>query len=354
MSCRQIGMGACKTHLLIAPKTREAVLVDPVLQRAAEHLALLRGEGLKLAAVVDTHTHADHLSAGAELRELTGAAYIMHEATRCRAVSRRVSDGETLGVGDLKVSFLHTPGHTADSVSLLTPDTLLSGDFLFLGSYGAGRLDLPGGDPGAHFDSLKKLDALPDALEVMPAHDYQGLERGTLGAERRVNPVLTPRGREEYLRYWAGKTFSDSSWMGPVVAANIRGERDPRAVLIPETGAACACASGPAEHAALPQISAPELQGLIAQGRRGLVLLDVRTPEEYAGELGHLPGAVLIPIDELPSRLSEVPPGEVAVICRSGGRASRAAAMLKAAGRDRLWVLTGGMLAWNGAGLPKA
>ncbi len=356
MTCRQIGTGSCKTHLLIAPKTREAVLVDPVLEKADAHLALLKGEGLKLSAVIDTHTHADHLSAGAELREKTGAAYVMHEATRSSAVSRRVKDGETLGVGDLKVTFLHTPGHTADSVSLLTPDTLLSGDFLFLGSYGAGRLDLPGADAGTHFDSLRKLDKLPDGLIVMPAHDYQGLDSSTLGAERKDNPVLTPRGRDEYLKYWAAKTFSDSSWMKAVVAANVRGERDPRAVSIPQEGAACACASSPAPagHGDMPQLSAPDLQGMIAAGRKGLVLLDVRTHEEYNDELGHVAGTVLIPVDELEARVKEVPPGDIAVICRSGKRATRAAGLLKAAGRDKLWVMTGGMLAWNQAGLPKA
>jgi|CXWL01.1.fsa_nt_gi glyoxylase-like metal-dependent hydrolase (beta-lactamase superfamily II)/rhodanese-related sulfurtransferase len=354
MICRSIGNGSCKTQLLVSPKTKEVVLVDPLLEKTADYLDLLRKEGLKLACAIDTHTHADHLSGGLDLREKTGAAYIMHAASRSNCVSRRVEDAETVGVGDISVKFLHTPGHTRDSVSLLLGDRLLSGDFLFIGSYGAGRLDLPGSDPAIHFDSLKKLDSLPDSLLLLPAHDYQGLEQSTLGAERKANPVLTPRGREEYLKWWAAKTFGPSDWMKEVVAANLQGARDPRAVLIPKENAACACAAAPAVGAPQPQISAADLARNLERAPGSVVLLDVRTHEEYNDELGHIAGTVLIPVDELSARVREVPPGEVVVICRSGKRAARAAAMLSEAGRDKLWVMTGGMIAWNEAHLPTA
>lgn len=352
MICRQLNDGPCKTYLLVSETTREAVLVDPLLERCGDYVKLLRAEGLRLTHALDTHTHADHLSGCLWLREETGAAHVMHEASRARGLSRPVVDGETLGVGDVKMTFLHTPGHTRDSVTVLLGDRLLSGDFLFIGSYGAGRLDLPGSDVSAHFDSLKRLDALSDGVVVLPGHDYAGARQSSLGVERKANPVLSPRARDAYLRWWSERRFEPAEWMGAVVKANVAGTKDALAVPIPNGTAACACAAGPVP-ATGPEISPEELCSLIGKRPAGLVLLDVRTQEEYSDD-GHIADAILIPVDELAGRLGEVPEGEVISICRSGKRAARAAALLEQAGRRAVRVLTGGMLAWNERRLPVA
>src|SRR5579864_2367702 len=118
MMIRQLGKTACRTYLLVSEKTREAVFIDPLLENAGDYLTLLRKEGLRLVYAIDTHTHADHLSAGAELQATTGAPYLMHEGTRASCVQRKVSDAETIGVGDLRLTFLHTPGHTGDSLCI--------------------------------------------------------------------------------------------------------------------------------------------------------------------------------------------------------------------------------------------
>ncbi len=254
MNILQIREGPCRTYLLLSEKTREAVLVDPLLEQADGYLETLRREGLTLRLLIDTHTHADHLSACAALRDRTGADYLMHRATPVSCATRRVSDGETVGLGDLTIRFLHTPGHTADSLTLSLGDRVLSGDFLFIGSYGAGRLDLPGSDPSVHFDSLAKLDSIPDSAVLLPAHDYQGNQESTMGAERKANPVLAPRGREEYLRWWSERQFGPADWMIDVVKANAACTRDPRAVAIPKEQAACACAAAGAGGAAPPPL----------------------------------------------------------------------------------------------------
>jgi len=354
MLCRQIGDGPCKTYLLASEKTREAVLVDPLLQKIDEDLRLLASEGLKLALVIDSHTHADHLSAGAALSERAGVPYLMHRDSRSARVNRRASDGEVLSFGDLRVSLLHTPGHTADSLTLVLEDRVLSGDFLFIGADGAGRLDLPGSDPAVHFDSLKKIEGLPDRLLLSPAHDYRGAAESTLGAERKANPVLTPRGRDAYVRWWLDKKFGPADWMKGVVKANLAGAFDLNAATIPAGNAACACVGGPADAASHPALSPKDLAKMLKDKTSPLVLLDVRTPEEFTDELGHIKGAVLIPVDELAGRIKEVPPGPIVSICRSGKRAARAATMLRGAGREQVWVLTGGMLAWNEELLPVA
>ena len=348
---RELNGGACKTWLVAAEKTREAVLIDPLLERAEAYLDFLSAEGLKLAAVIDTHTHADHLSAALYLRDKAAVPVAMHAAARCAAVTRRLADGETLAFGEVALRVLHTPGHTDDSLTLSGAGSLMTGDFLFLGALGAGRLDLPGGDPAAHYESLKKVSTLGDDVEVLPGHDYQQRERSTLGAERGANPVLAPRGLDEYRDWWEGRRQGPADWMKAVVKANLAGTKDGKGILIPQGVSACACAPAP-DHDDLPRLAPADLQRMLVEKRR-LFLLDVRQPEEWDDELGHIAGAVLIPLGELPARLAEVPgDAPIVSICRSGKRAAKAAAALRDAGRRDIWVLTGGMLAWNEAGLP--
>jgi sulfur dioxygenase len=350
---RELNGKDCKTYLLTAEGGGDALLVDPLLERAEAYLDLLRAEGLRLAGVLDTHTHADHLSAGAALRDRLDIPYLMHADARQTCVTRRLQNGEAVSLDRTELRAYYTPGHTADSVSLAFEGGFLSGDFLFIGSLGAGRLDMPGGDPAAHYESLRRLDALPDSTALLPGHDYQGRTSSTLGEERRLNPVLRPRAREEYLRWWSERRPAPADWMRDVARANIDCTRDLGAARIPQVQAACACAPLPG-HAEddFPQLASLDLARMLASVAPRPFLLDVRTPEEFVGELGRIAGSVLIPIDELPSRLAEVPAGQVVSICRSGKRASKAAGLLRAAGFGEVWVLTGGMLAWNEAKLP--
>ena len=95
---------------------------------------------------------------------------------------------------------IHTPGHTSDSMTLVFDDRLLTGDFPFIGEAGAGRTDLPTGDPAEHFESLQKLREFPDRMLVYPAHDYREQSHSDLGRERRVNPRLMMTDRDEYVR----------------------------------------------------------------------------------------------------------------------------------------------------------
>lgn len=338
---------ACRTYLIASERTREAVLVDPVLPRLDELLAELKRRELSLRWVVDTHTHADHLSAGAALRERLGAGYLMHRSSPATRVERRVEDGETLGLGELALTFAHVPGHTRDSLMVVLPDRLLSGDFLFLGEDGAGRLDLPGGDVASHYESLRRLDAFAGGTLVFPGHDYRGRASSTLEAERAANPVLRPRPREEYLRWQESLKRTPEEWMRAVVAANASGATDPQAAPIPRENHTCSAC--PAPDAEVVECTAQELAHRLKSG--GLCLLDVREPDEYVGELGHIAGSRLLPVGELSSRLAEVPKGPVVTVCRSGKRSARAAQELMKAGRNDVVSLAGGMLAWNAAGL---
>jgi glyoxylase-like metal-dependent hydrolase (beta-lactamase superfamily II)/rhodanese-related sulfurtransferase len=340
----------CRTHLLASERTREAALVDPLLTALDADLARLRERGLVLRWAIDTHTHADHLSSGAALRERCGAGYLMHALAPTARATLRVGDGEELGLGEATLRFTHVPGHTRDSLMIAVDGALLTGDFLFLGVDGAGRLDLPGADVGAHYESLRRLDGLPDAVEIRPAHDYRGRSVSTLGAERAANPVLRSRSREDYLRWWERLRRPSESWMAAVVAANAAGAFDARAVDVPTERPTCAACAEPPADPALLELTPRELAARLE--REKLVLLDVREPDEYDGELGRIRGSRLIPLGELSARRGELPAGPVVAVCHSGKRSARAAAELKRAGRTDVAALAGGMLAWNAAGLP--
>ena len=346
MIFEQLNDGNCKTYLVA--DGNEAALVDPLLGREDHYLRLLKDRGLKLRAVVDTHVHADHLSACALLHDRTGADHVVHAASRVAEGNARVEEGQRIMVGAVPMEVIHTPGHTPDSMSLRLPDRLLTGDFLFLGEGGAGRTDLPGGDPGAHWDSLQKLAALDDGLLVFPGHDYRGRSESTLEAERKANPRLQPRDRAAYVAWLSGLQMPPAEWMKAVVMANLACTRDGKGVHIPEGGAVCEVGAG---CATVPQISCEDF----AASQSPALIIDVRQPEEFTGPLGHIKGARLIPLGELPSRLGELAAFKrqaIVVNCKAGARSNKGAATLLEAGFTDVRSLSGGMGRWNELGYP--
>jgi glyoxylase-like metal-dependent hydrolase (beta-lactamase superfamily II)/rhodanese-related sulfurtransferase len=353
----QLNDGACRTYFVGSPLTRDAALVDPVLGSAERYLRYLAEGGWTLRCVIDTHTHADHLSAGRLLAERTGAQYAMHPRAANRHVSARLSDGAVLKVGEVAIEAIETPGHTKDSLSLRVPGRLLTGDWLFIG--GAGRSDLPGGDPGEHWESLTRVVPSLDAETlVLPGHDYAGRTESTVSAERLANPNLAPRSRDEYVAWARASARPTPAWMIETLRLNHEGTRDTALVLAPaDAPAACACATPPAQDAASaagPEWSVDELKRRLDAGQKPL-LLDVRQPEEFTGELGHVPGARLIPLGELPARLGEIALQKhetVVTICRSGARSARSAALLRQAGFTDVVNMAGGTLAWRRQGFP--
>ncbi|MCG3136094.1 MAG: Hydroxyacylglutathione hydrolase [Planctomycetes bacterium] len=365
----RLGPAACRPYLVGCPRTKAAMLIDP-LREGAEDLALaLARDGWDIVSVVDTHTHADHVSGGRTLAEVTGAPYLLHERTESSLAGDTIRDGQTLRVGDVEVSVLHTPGHTPDSVSLVAGRMLFTGDALFLAQDGAGRLDLPGGDPGEHWDSLRKLAALGDDVIVLPGHDYQELESAPLAEERIRNPRFQDLTREEYVLWQRAVAQPTPAWMLDVIAKNLGVQADsvraPHGVAPSCTSTATLEAGGAFEAGggacqAAPGGRVPTISVSDAAARRARAdapfLLDVREPFEFRGPTGrHAPGAVLVPLASLPSRLAELAPHrdrEVLVICKSGGRSARAAEFLISRGFRRVFNVAGGTDAWAATGLP--
>lgn len=357
-----LGPAACRSWLVGCAETREAVVVDPLAEGAVDVLSRAGRAGWNIVLAIDTHTHADHLSGGPAFAAV-GIPYALHESTESAAATERVRDGETIDVGRMRMTVLHTPGHTRDSVTLVCGRRMFTGDFLFLGQDGAGRLDLPGGDAGAHWDSLRRIASVADDAIVHPGHDYEGLDRGTLGEERRRNPRFQNVTREEYVAWQRAIASDTPTWMLDVLAANL-GTGGPHASHGHERASPGGAASCPAPGACLaspsgrvPLVSVEEAARRMSRpsGERPF-LLDVREPYEFHGPMGrHAPGAVLVPLATVPTRLDVLPvapDAEILVICKSGGRSARAAEFLIETGRRRVFNVAGGTDAWVRAGLP--
>jgi sulfur dioxygenase len=205
-----------------------------------DYLEVLHKNEYELGHVIDTHTHADHISGASPLRDLTGCHYVMHEAAPAQCPDLRVSDGSRLELfQNLSIEVIHTPGHTKDSICLVLPARILTGDTLFLDDGGAGRDDLPGGDPGAHYASLQRLSALPEHLIVHPAHDYRNRSPSTLGQQKHTNPHLQKRSKEAFIQYLEDLRLGPADWMKDVLKANYACAGDPKAAWIPADAPAC-------------------------------------------------------------------------------------------------------------------
>lgn len=207
------------TYLLAERKGGEALLIDPVLENAGQYVRLLNELDVKLVLAVDTHIHADHVTALGSLRNQTGCATAMGEKTGAECVSVRFREGEKLSVDNLHLDILYTPGHTDDSYSFVLPDRVFTGDTLLI--RGTGRTDFQNGDPAAQYDSLfGKLLRLPETTIVYPAHDYNGMTASTIGEELRHNPRLQVASKQAYIDQMNALDLDDPRLMDIAVPAN--------------------------------------------------------------------------------------------------------------------------------------
>jgi glyoxylase-like metal-dependent hydrolase (beta-lactamase superfamily II) len=187
------------TYLLVDRATKEAILVDSVERRFDRDIALLSRLGVTLRYVVETHTHADPVTAAGRIRVTTGAQTATPFMCGISPADVQLAHGDTLAFGAGEVlQAIHTPGHTSGSTSYRWRGNVLTGDTLLI--EGCGRTDFQSGDAGSLYDSvLERLFALPDDTRVWPAHDYRGNTVSTIGYEKRNNPRLAGRDRTSFI-----------------------------------------------------------------------------------------------------------------------------------------------------------
>jgi len=208
------------TYLLAERQGGEALLIDPVLENTDQYIQLINELDLKLVMAVDTHVHADHITALGSLRDKTDCTSLMGAMSKAECVSVQFNEGEKLCVDNLHLDILYTPGHTDDSYSFVLPDRVFTGDTLLI--RGTGRTDFQNGDPGAQYDSLfNKLLTLPDDTLVYPAHDYNGRTASSIREEKRYNPRLQVAGKQAYIDLMNGLDLDDPKLMDIAVPANL-------------------------------------------------------------------------------------------------------------------------------------
>ncbi|HTW34817.1 MAG TPA: MBL fold metallo-hydrolase [Rhizomicrobium sp.] len=253
------------TYLVSDPETGQAAVVDPVLDfdaksgrtatRSADAvLAAARKQNLTIAWILETHAHADHLSAAAYLKEKTAAQVAIGENIEAvqnvfrpifhasdltgdgRPFDRLLKDGERFALGALDVEVLHTPGHTPACVSYRISNNVFVGDTLFMPDYGTARTDFPGGDAHTLYRSIQRLLALPPETTLWMCHDYKAPGRDTYAwkttvAEERARNIHVHEGVSEdafvAMRTARDKTLSMPALILPSVQVNIRAGRMP-------------------------------------------------------------------------------------------------------------------------------
>lgn len=212
------------TYLLTQGRGREALLIDPVREQLPQYLAAIEDLDLKLVKAIDTHTHADHITALGALRSATGCVTVMGEFTKAECVSMSVREGEYIEMDGLILQALYTPGHTDESFSFVLnparPQAVFTGDVLLIRS--TGRTDFQGGDAHKSWYSIvHRLFVLPDETVLYPAHDYRGWTASTIGEEKRCNPRLAGKTEAEYVAIMQALKLPRPELMDVAVPANL-------------------------------------------------------------------------------------------------------------------------------------
>jgi glyoxylase-like metal-dependent hydrolase (beta-lactamase superfamily II)/rhodanese-related sulfurtransferase len=341
----------------------EAAVVDP--QRDIDsYIEEARVQGLEIRHVIETHLHADFVSGHRELAHRTGAKIYFGAKAGAKFEHVPVREGDEIRMGDVVLRFLETPGHTPESVSILVvdravgeaPKAVLTGDTLFIGD--VGRPDLTGLDPlrgsdpamsaqelaGMLYDSLHgKLLALPDSVEVYPAHGAGSLcgrnisseTSSTIGQQRQFNYALRPMPKEDFVRMMTTDLPEAPVYFARDVAIN----RD-----------------GASELDELPDPAALEARDVEALQKKGAIVLDTRPAAQYGA--GHAPGSLNIGLSgQFASWAGALISPRVPIILVSeeeeGVREART--RLARVGLENVaGYLAGGLLSWHRAGLPLA
>jgi glyoxylase-like metal-dependent hydrolase (beta-lactamase superfamily II) len=198
----QVGQMANFTYVIADEQTGDAAVIDPSWD-LDKIFDVLKKNSWKAKYIINTHTHFDHVLGNDQVAAVTGAKVVQHKASDARK-DISVSDADTIKVGNIALKVIHTPGHSKDSICLLTGNLLFTGDTLFVGN--CGRTDLPGSDPKEMYHSLfDKLAKLDEQLVVYPGHNYGSTPKSTIGYEKRTNFVLQPRAENDFVAFMTGE-----------------------------------------------------------------------------------------------------------------------------------------------------
>jgi sulfur dioxygenase len=379
MIFRQFNFDGCLSYIAACSNKFVGIIIDPS-HETTPYLQFVKEEKLKILYVIDTHTHVDHISLAPELADVLSAKTVMCKKTTIqRKIGKGIKDlfgiekiiaenagkrvdilideGDELKAGGLVFRVIFTPGHTRDSMCLVSHDRIYTGDTLFIGQ--CGRTDLPGGSSKDMYGSLfDKLLGLSNDLIVYPAHDYQGNINSSLGYEKVNNVCLnTKRTVEEFDRFLINLFPPLDAGNGKLqcgLATRKQAEVAEKNELNPLMKTFCFSMEHYLEqpHEAT-LIHAEELYGDI-KNKKKFLIIDVREPEELS-TTGHIKSAINIPVGEIARRVEELPKNldtAITIVCESGIRSAHAALYLRAYGYNNVKNLEYGMREWRTKGFP--
>jgi sulfur dioxygenase len=323
------------TYLIADPVSKEAVFIDPVNTHIDDYIALLEKHDLQLKYSLETHVHADHITASGLLRQRLGAQTAVSQLCGAETADVQIQDGDIfkLGAGE-QIKVITTPGHTRGSISFLWRDRVFTGDSLLIG--GCGRTDFQGGDAGALYDCItQRLFTLPNETLVYPGHDYQGLWVSSIEQERTTNPRLAGKTREQFIEIMDNLNLPKPRLIDEAVPANRycgldENERQD-AVAVRDTARPVRNEITPQDMVAeakqqITEVNVTTAKQLLAEGN--IVVVDTREESEYAA--GHIDNALLLQRGVLEFKIGAVPEltdkfKAVLIYCRTGGRSAMAA-----------------------------
>jgi glyoxylase-like metal-dependent hydrolase (beta-lactamase superfamily II)/rhodanese-related sulfurtransferase len=348
MIFRQLFDPVSSTYTYVLADAGQALLIDPVFEQARRDLALLRELGVQLLATLDTHVHADHVTAAWLLQQRSGSQIALSAAAGAAGADRALTHGERIAFGTRHLEVRATPGHTDGCLSYVLDDRSMAftGDALLI--RGCGRTDFQQGSPERLYRSVhEQLLSLPDECLLYPGHDYRGVSCTSVAEERRWNPRFGGTSSlGDFVGYMSHLGLPHPKQMARAVPANLRCGRPEGELVAP---AEPSWAPLVWTFAGLWEIEPGALQELGDAAQ----IVDVREPAEFDGPLGHIAGARLLPMGELLARRTELDPQRpVVTVCRSGTRSAQATVQLNKAGFAEVANLGGGMLRWNGERLP--
>ncbi len=333
------------TYIIADRHSKEAAVIDPVLDTVDRDLKLIDELGLQLLYIFDTHIHADHITGAGEIRKRTKAKTVVSKNADVACIDISVEEGQEFLLGNKRIQVIATPGHTDTCVSYFFEGMVFTGDALLI--RGCGRTDFQQGSSAKLYESVhEKLFKLPEDTIVYPAHDYRGQTASTIGLEKKFNPRLgASKNKEEFIKIMSELKLENPKKIHEAVPANLAcgGSHNSRKLQSRMVDG-------------IPEITCEEVFTQLPHGlAQAVKLIDVRQPGEFNNEYGHIAGAKLVTLGpELTHFLEKEgsPQDEIVFICRSGGRSGAATAESLRLGYSSVMNMVGGMIRWSELGYP--
>ncbi len=319
------------TYILSDTQSKEALIIDSVKENLERDLSYLSKKNLHLKYILETHVHADHITAASALKLKTKALIGVSASAELKFADIPLQDDDTLKLGDTPIKILHTPGHTNTCASYYIDDMVFTGDSLLIN--GCGRTDFQSGDAETLFESIhNKLFTLPDDTKVYPGHDYEGRLHSSIKEEKNSNKRLNNKiSKDEFIDIMNNLNLPHPKKIKEALPLNLKSGMSFDELWDKDRN--------------LPEISPQDM----LKNKDSFILIDVRRDDEWDGELGHIEGSTLITLGEDFSNFLKAADknANYVFICRSGNRSGKALLEAKKLGFKNMYNMRGGMLLVN-------